>query len=435
MNQQSFDTIGGVKARRMRAANKSQPPKDLPGREVVRRSEKPSLWRHVFGMFATLVAATALTLAYVEYYGDETDAIPSQDVRLAPIPQPAESDTLNGTSTALPDLLGEEVPLGANPTESLAPQAQFDALGNPIANSNAAKDENLMAGQTPVAAAQPSASAITINGQVIGGGLIAAPVQGLTRVSSFGLLPTRANDGRTPFKVYARPFTASASAKPVSLIIGGLGINQTLTRRAIEDLPADVTLSFAAHAPNLQRQINAARSNGHEVLLELPMESIAFDANEPGANRALRVGGTDTQNQSNLDWLLSRASGYFAVTNYNGDLFLQRSDSVVPMMASLSDAGVGFIFDGSSSAPSLPALAGASRLPFLKAGSLIDSAPDSGSIKAELENIAGLGASGAAPVGVGFTYPQTLDAVSEWIKTLESRGLVLAPVSSRMPQR
>lgn len=435
MNQQSFDTTGRIKAKRLRTAQNGQPQKGLPGREVERRREKPSLWRHVFGMFAFLVAASALTLTYVEYFGDETDAIPSQDVRLGPIPQPAEADSLNGNSSALPDLLGEEVPLGVNPTEPIAQQPKFDALGNPIGNPNAITDGNVMAGETPVAATPPRTAAITVNGQVIGGGLVAAPVQGLTRVSPFGLLPARSSDGRTPFKVYARPFTASASAKPVSLIIGGLGINQALTRRAIEDLPADVTLSFAAHAPNLQRQINSARSSGHEVLLELPMESIDFDSAEPGANRALRSTGGDAQNQSNLDWLLSRASGYFAVTNYNGDLFLQRSDSVVPMMAALSDAGVGFVFDGSANAPSLPALASASRLPFLKAGSLIDSAPDSGSIKAELESIAGLGTSGAAPVGVGFTYPQTLDAVSEWITTLESRGLILAPVSSRMPPR
>ena len=105
------------------------------------------------------------------------------------------------------------------------------------------------------------------------------------------------------------------------------------------------------------------------------MESKGFNEAEPGADRALRVGGTTvTQNRRNLDRLLSRASGYFAVTNYNGDLFLQRSDSVVPMMATLSEAGLGFVFDGSMTAPSLPTLA--NRAQVLQERSCSRSNPD-----------------------------------------------------------
>jgi polysaccharide deacetylase 2 family uncharacterized protein YibQ len=219
-------------------------------------------------------------------------------------------------------------------------------------------------------------------------------------------------------------------------MIGGLGINAAITQRAINELPPAVTLAFAAHAPNLQNQIDQARARGHEVVIELPMESADFNPAEPGADHALRAGGAAISiNKRNLDWLLSRASGYFAVTNYNGDQFLQRSDNVVPMMASLSDAGLGFVFDGSVTAPSLPTLASASVLPFLKAFSLIDRAPDAASIRAELDGITALAQSGQSPVSVGFTYSETIDVVGEWAATLEAKGLTLVPVSSRMPQR
>lgn len=426
MGHQTFDTDKGVKlaGRRPRA-------RSLPGRDVYRRSTKTvSLWRHAFGAI-TLCAAIALAvISYVEIYGDAGDAVPEQRVAIAVPPQAPLYDSLNGTGSALPDLLGDVAP-GENPTETIANQQRLDALGNPIGGS----PDDIMAGQsTAVTAASTPRGEITINGQSISSGLVKAPVSGLSRTTPYGPIPTRAADGRTPFNVYSRPFTPAAGAKPVSLIIGGLGINRGLTTRAINELPPEVTLSFAAHAPDLQNQINAARASGHEVLLELPMESEDFNPNEPGAEWALKVGNASlTQNKRNLDRLLSRASGYFAVTNYNGGLFLQRSDSVVPVMASLSEAGLGFVFDGSVTAPSLSTLASASRLPYLKAFSLIDANPDKASIQSELDRMTKLATSGAAPVGVGFTYPQTIDAVSAWVSSLDAQGLTLAPVSSRIP--
>ena len=432
MGQQGFNTKTETYAQR-RASSQGRVQKPLPGRAVYRRRRKKvSLWKHLFGALTVILGAIVALVIYVDLFGDAGDAIPKQRVDLAPLPQAPAFDSLNGTGDTLPDLLGD-VAEGENPTEKIDNELKRDALGNPI-GTRAATDTMAGPASSNAATASTPLGDITINGQAIGGGLIPAPVSGLSKSTPYGPIPTRGADGRTAFKVYARPYTAVSNAKPVSLVIGGLGINRTLTERAINELPADVTLSFAAHAPNLQSQINAARKRGHEVLLEIPMESAEFNATEPGAEWALRVGSeASVQNKRNLDRLLSRASGYFAVTNFNGDLFLQRSDQVVPMMASLSDAGVGFVFDGSVNAPSLPTLANASRLPFLKAFALIDTTPDNASITAELERMSKLAQGGTAPVGVGFSYPQTIDAVINWVNTLEARGLTLAPVSSRVP--
>jgi len=342
MGQQPFNSEPRVNNARTSSARVQ-----LPGRQVERpQRKKVSLWRHLFGALTLCLVIGLAAASYVELYGDAGDAIPQQRVEISSPPQAAAFDSLNGTGTALPDLLGD-VAVGENPTDAIAQKQQLDALGNPIPSGA----DDIMAGQSEAAdkaAPRSDTGEITINGQSINSGLVKAPVAGLTRTSPYGAIPAKASDGRTAFKVYARPYEAVPNTKPVSLIIGGLGINQTLTQRAINELPAEITLSFAAHAPNLQDQIDAARARGHEVLLEIPMESEEFDPAEPGADWALRVGSAAaTQNKRNLDRLLSRASGYFAVTNYNGGLFLQRSDNVVPMMTALEAAGVGFVFDES----------------------------------------------------------------------------------------
>ncbi len=112
--------------------------------------------------------------------------------------------------------------------------------------------------------------------------LTAAPITGLTAPGPGGtLLPIIGADGKNPYQAYARPFTSNGKPK-VALVIGGLGLNAKATRQAIEQLPPEVTLSFVPYADGLQGWIDLARANGHEVLLEAPMEPKDYPDNDPG---------------------------------------------------------------------------------------------------------------------------------------------------------
>ncbi|WP_371395552.1 divergent polysaccharide deacetylase family protein [Fretibacter rubidus] len=385
---------------------------------LTQRQKLPSLWTHTLGACTLLVAVGAALIGALHVYGTDDDAVAVQTVTVPARPQAVAAQNLNSDSDTLPDLLEGDVAPGTNPTTTLA---AVDALGNPI---NA--DEGLAGGNNR------DASPVVVSGQ---NNPPSAVITALTKASPFGPIPTISRDGRKPVNVYARPAKLSAGTKPIAIVIGGLGINRTVTQRAINELPTDVTLSFAAHAQGLQGQINQARARGFEVMIELPMESASFNASEPGANRALRVNGTNVKssNLRNLDWLLSRAGGYFGVINYNGDLFLPRSDTVVPILARLSSSGLGFIFDGSSTAPSLQTLAGASGVPFTTAYTLIDDNPDTGAINTKLALLAADAKSGGnAPIGVGFSYPQTIDAVIDFTQDLNGQGLSLVPASSML---
>lgn len=391
----------------------------------IRRKKPKSLWFHILAAFGVVVALFAIVAVAVMHFGRANDAITMQSVPLSERPNTVNSQSLDNQNARLPDLLGGETAQGENPTEQIV---QLDALGNPIDTNSGG-----LAGGNDVAP-----MSVTINGQLQ---TPSAVIAALTKNSPFGPVPAIASDGRKAVSSYARTANIAPGTKPISIIIGGLGINRTLTRRAMNDLPPNVTLSFAAHALDLQNQIDEARQRGFEVMLELPMESKEFDAAEPGANRALRVTGSNikTTNMRNLDWLMSRANGYFAVTNYNGDAFLSRSDVMVPMLTRLSSSGLGFIFDGSSAAPSLPTLASASALPYAKAYTLLDENPDTGSINERLAALAAHASAKStqadAAIGFGFTYPQTLDAVIAFTANLNAQGLSLVPASSMLKAR
>ena len=315
----------------------------------------------------------------------------------------------------LPDLLADDTLIGDNPTET-APA--LDALGNPVGEAESAPDAD--AAPTPRVITLPPRNA----------NALPALRDDLLRDGKFGAVPAPAADGTTPFAYYRRPAGPRGDRRPISVIVGGLGINPTLTRRAITELPPEVTLSFAAHAPNLQDWIVEARQAGHEALLELPMESAGFDVSEPGANRALRADASVAANADNLLRQLSRAQGYAGVVNYNGDRVLPRSDLMAPVLSELDRAGLAFFSDGSVDAPSLPALATATGLPYAQSFGLIDPSPDSTVIAARLSTLTQQAKAGDAALGVGFAYPQTIDALKGWSATLANEDLVLVPASA-----
>ncbi len=376
----------------------------MPTSSPTRRAplKLPSRRNHLVLAGTVLLLGFAIPVLAARLLGDPMDAVAGGTVAVVQLPPAEPVSALDNETLDTPDLLAGEVPDGANPTETLSPEPATPAADTP-------------------SPALP---------KVVSAALPPAPIAGLTRQGRFGPVPK--SGARSALTEYKRPFRAKSNREPVSLIIGGLGLNRILTQRAIDELPPDVTLSFAAHATGLQRWVDAARRAGHEVLIEIPLESTNFNPLEPGADRALRLEATAQENARNLDWLLSRSQGYFGVTNFNGDAFLTRTDVAAPFMDALAATGLGFITDGDFETPTLGALAISVNQPFKAGHGLIDPSPVEPVIQARLTELAGAAKSGGHPVGVGYAYAETLQEAQAWIASLDGQGLQLTPASAAL---
>jgi polysaccharide deacetylase 2 family uncharacterized protein YibQ len=299
------------------------------------------------------------------------------------------------------------------------PRAGAPRVRIPLLHAPAAAQPNSAAVASP-AVTGPSAPA-DVNGAR--SPLPSAPLAGLTAPGPGGLLPVIGPDGRTPAQAYARPFHDTGAPK-VALVIGGLGLNAKATRQAIEDLPPEITLSFVPYTDGLQGWIDLARANGHEVLLEAPMEPLDYPQNDPGPY-TLMAQDPAPETVKRLEQLLSRATGYFGVTNYLGGRFLGSDQAVGVFAGALRRRGLAFIDDGSAAGRGAgPPRASADRV--------LDQSLDSGSIDQQLAGLESSAQQRGRALGSGFAYPVTLQEVQKWAAGLASRGLLLAPASAVM---
>ncbi len=255
-----------------------------------------------------------------------------------------------------------------------------------------------------------------------GAPLPVAPIAGFFAPGPAGPLPIIATDGRTPFEAYRRPFLPNGRPK-VALVVGGLGLNSRATQQAIETLPAEITLSFSPYAEGLQGWIDMARAHGHEVLLEAPMEPIDYPDNDPGPY-TLMAGAQAAETVNKLEWILSRATGYFGVTNYLGSRFLASDGAYQAFAGAVRGRGLAFVDDGSA------ARRGGAGLVRGSAERVIDDQLNQSAIDQQLVALEAGALQRGQALGSGFAYPVTLEKVAQWSRGLDQRGFQLAPVSA-----
>jgi len=259
-----------------------------------------------------------------------------------------------------------------------------------------------------------------------GGPLPAAPIGGFFAPGPAGPLPIIAQDGRTPAEAYARPFHPNGRPK-VALMVGGLGLNARATRQAIETLRPEITLSFVVYAEGLQGWIDMARAHGHEVLIEAPLEPMDYPENDPGA-WTLMTDAQPPETVKKLEWILSRASGYFGLTNYLGSRFLADGRAYEAFASGLRGRGLAFIDDGAAASQG-------GRLPRASAERVIDDKLSAAAIDQQLLALEAGALQHGQALGAGFAYPVTLEKVARWADEVEQRGYQLAPASALMAKR
>ena len=267
--------------------------------------------------------------------------------------------------------------------------------------------------------------------------LAKAPASGAVEAASFGPLPRITPQGKKPSEIYARSVPMGlvhSEAPKIVIILGGMGLNEKLSAKAAKELPADITLAFAPYGDNLQAQVDKARANGHEVMLQLPLEPVGYPAANPGP-KTLLADGTDAVNLESLQWHMSRFTGYTGVVNYMGGRFLSAAPAIKPMLVELKKRGILFLEDGSLPLSATDGVAKSMQMQVRRANSVIDLDGNPTSIIAALNLLEEEAKTNGIAIGTGTGLEATITTVGEWAKTAADRGIIILPASAAFKGR
>ncbi len=333
-------------------------------------------------------------------------------------PAPADATPPNGRQGAAE---------GAEQTASTEPAAQEAAGAAPPAPASAPAHQQLAAVAPPPPPTIPDV-------EPGAGSLAPVPVAELVEELQYGPLPKVAADGRRPLDVYARPsryVVKGGAGEPVriAILVNGLGLSDSPSGDVLKGLPPPVSVAFGAYGRSLQDWVTKARADGHEVLLQIPLEPNDYPKEDPGPHTLL-TSLPPEENMKRLQWLMSRYTGYVGITNQMGAKFEATQDALTPVLEEVKARGLLYVDDGSVQASTAPQIASTIGLDYSVASVQIAANASPADIAKQLAKLEATAKERGAAIGVVTANPAALKQLAEWAGKLQSKGFVLVPVSA-----
>lgn len=254
------------------------------------------------------------------------------------------------------------------------------------------------------------------------------PDPAVLETSPEGSLPVRGPDGERAFDIYARPWSGTRGTRVV-IIVGGLGLSQTGTQYAIKTLPDEITLAFASNGNSLQRWMQEARRDGHEILLQIPFEPFDYPANDPGAG-TLTVEAGEQANLADLHKAMARITNYTGITNFMGGRFLADPDALEPIMRDIAQRGIMFVDDGTSARSLTDKFAKTLGIPFATSDMVLDGTQERGYILSKLDDLERTARRNGTAIGVASAFDVSIDAIATWAEEAKTRGIEIVSASA-----
>lgn len=225
----------------------------------------------------------------------------------------------------------------------------------------------------------------------------------------------------------AAPVAGNQGAS-IAIVISGLGLGSIATEAALA-LPPAVTLSFSPYSRNLDDWLARSSKAGHMLMLDLPLQTSRYPAIDPGPF-GLLLGLSPDMNGARLESILTKAAHVQGVLAPPQEVVLAESAHAEALKAQLKKHHFSLLY---ASDPLPPTLSGDVGIPVLTSHTLLDQRITEDHIRQQLTTLEDEARRRGFAVGVGKSYPVTVELVSQWATTLEKRGftLVALPASGK----
>ena len=238
--------------------------------------------------------------------------------------------------------------------------------------------------------------------------------------------PTEGRSTQPEERYLSSPVVEPETLSAVVIVIDDLGIDQMRTKKVIE-LAGPLTLAFLPYGYNLKALTSRAIVKNHELLVHLPMQPHAENA-DPGPNALLRT-LSEIEIRRRIDWNLSQFAGFVGINNHMGSNFTTWESGMSFVMQEMKTRGLLYLDSLTSPKSVAKKVAHEFGLSILSRDIFLDNEPDLDQIRSRLLELEEISRRRGYAIGIGHPYDKTIEALSEWSKDLDNRGLKLVALS------
>ena len=212
----------------------------------------------------------------------------------------------------------------------------------------------------------------------------------------------------------------------IALVIDDMGVDMLRTNKIL-NLPYTFTASYLTYAPNLQSQINIAKSKGKEILLHVPMEAISqiYDYGP----EVLSTKYSLDENISLLNKMLDRVNGYIGINNHMGSKFTSDELMLSGVFRVLSERGGLFLDSKTYSKTKTLDILKYIDIPYAIRDVFLDDSNIQEDIEKSLLSVERIALSKGYVVVIGHPRDNTIKVLEKWLPTLKKKNLTLVPLS------
>lgn len=258
-----------------------------------------------------------------------------------------------------------------------------------------------------------------------------APVE--RQLASGQIVPVISNN-QIPVRYFSQPAPTlpKGTVGKIALAVSGLGFSERVTEAAVA-LPQAVTLSFSPYGKRSAEWALAARSAGHELLLDLPAQTRRYPAVDPGPYGLLADQSKEAADGRFINALAS-IRGYIGVMTPYEDSLSQHEDAITSTLARLRAQGLMMVNTYTQPTEAMFDVSRKSGVPILHVNIILDRDLDETSIRNQLARVEDLARQYDKLLVVTRASPLVITLLDEWLRTLGQKKMVIIPVSSLLPE-
>ncbi|MCI0401115.1 MAG: divergent polysaccharide deacetylase family protein [Gammaproteobacteria bacterium] len=218
----------------------------------------------------------------------------------------------------------------------------------------------------------------------------------------------------------------------IGIIIDDMGYGLHEGLKAV-GLPGPLAYAILPFSPNGKELAQAARKNGKEVLLHMPMQAVSDDhLLGPGA---LTLDMSRAQFTDTLERALLSVPLATGVNNHMGSLLTRHPGPMRWLMEAIRGHGYFFVDSRTSPLTVAAEIARQNHVPYLSRDVFLDNIQDARDIEAQFERLITLARERGAALAIAHPHPDTIMFLTEVLPTLNDKGVRLVSLKEMIALR